>query len=580
MIEADEIIETDVLIIGGGGAASRAAIEATRYGVEVYKIVKGLYGNSGCTPHALGGIAGAFGHADPRDDWWQHFYDTVVGGALLSNQRLVEIFVKEAPQRIIELEEWGSLFDRDREGKYYQRPFGGHTYPRALSSGDRSGAEAMKGLKAEVLRLGVNVMEETMATSLLTDEDGSIAGATCLDIKNGDFLVFKARSVIVASGGMGRLYPLTFAPEGNVGNGYYAAARVGAKLLDMEFLQFHPTGIVWPPGLKGAPISEAVRAIGGRLYNIRGERFMMRYSPSWLELATRDFISRCNYKEIKEGRGTPHGGVYLSVTHIPRETIESQVPTMLDKMLNVGVDIRSEPMEIAPAAHYTDGGILVDENWSVEGVPGLYAAGEASGGVHGANRLGTNSIPELFVTGRIAGENAAKKALEMRDKEVKLDETQVNMERQVVFAPLERRDGSNPIELKNRHMELMWDYVGLVRNEGGLKHAISEMERMWNEDLPRLAVSDGCRHWNNEWLEALDLYSRLFVGLGMAKAALMRTESRAQHYREDHPYIDNENWLRNILISYRDGEIVLETRPVVFTLLKPEEAKLPEFPVI
>ncbi len=582
MTEVDEVLETDVLVVGGGGAGIVAAIESAKPGIDVTLAVKGLIGHSGCTPAALGGIAG-FYVRDPRDSWWQHFEDTVIGGAFLSDQALVEVFSKDVPMALLALEEWGCIFDRDDNGGPYLRQFGGHTYRRSVGSGDRSGTEMIKGLKARLFKSPVRILDELSITRLLTDEQGEIVGATALDIRSGKFLVIKARAVILATGGMGRVFPLAYTADWNVGDGYYMAMLAGAKVIDLEMLQWHPTAIWWPPGLRGMAGSEALRSEGGRLYNKYGERFMMKYSPEWLEVATRDFVSRSIYREYTAGNATANGGVYLSLTHIPADIIEKRLPTMFSNILSVGIDLRTEPVEITPAAHYTDGGVVVNVFWESEDVSGLYAAGEVSGGIHGGNRLGSNSLPDLMVTGTRAGQAASIRVLNLKkmDKIPKITQDQVREERLRVFAPLERRDGISPLELRDRHLDIMWQYLSVIRDEKGLKKLVAEMDAMWNEELPKVSVSDRTGTWNYEWLEALDLYPRLFMGQAMALSALMRTESRANHYREDYPDTDNKNWLKNTEVSYDpSGSTVSEmiktsTRPIRVTLLTPEAADLP-----
>ena len=582
MTEMDEVIETDVLVVGGGGAGIVAAIESAKSGADVTLAVKGLIGHSGCTPAALGGIAG-FSVRDPRDSWWQHFEDTVRGGSFLSDQGLVEVFTKDAPMALFALEDWGCIFDRDDDGGPYLRQFGGHTYRRSVSSGDRSGAEMIKGLKARLFKSPVRVLDELNVTKLLTDELGEIVGATAVDVRTGKFFVIKAKAVILATGGMGRVFPLSYTADWNVGDGYYMAMLAGARVIDLEMLQWHPTGIWWPPGLRGMAGSEALRSEGGRLYNKHGERFMVKYSPEWLEVATRDFVSRSIYREYTAGNATPNGGVYLSLTHIPPDVVEKRLPTMFANIRSVGIDLRTEPVEITPAAHYTDGGVVVNVMWESEDVPGLYAAGEVSGGIHGGNRLGSNSLPDLVVTGTRAGQAASIRVMNLKKagKAPKISQGQVKEERLRVFAPLERSDGVNPLELRDRHLDLMWQYVSVVRDGKGLEKLVAEMDVMWNEELPKVSVSDRTSTWNYEWLEVLDLYPRLFMGQAMALSALMRTESRANHYREDYPDTDNKNWLKNTVVSYDPlGSTVSEmikttTRSVPITLLTPEEAGLP-----
>ena len=582
-MKPDEVIETDILVVGAGGAGIMAAIEAAKYGVTVTMAVKGLVGHSGCTPSALGGIAG-YSVRDPKDSWWQHFVDTVVGGSFLSDQRLVELFTKQAPTVLLSLEEWGCIFDRTDEGRPYLRQFGGHSYARSVGSGDRSGAEMIKGLKAKLLKSNVKILDETYVTRLITDGKGQLAGASAVDLKSGKFILFKAYSIILGTGGMGRVFPISFTADTNIGDGYYLAMSVGARVVDMEMLQWHPTAVWWPPGLRGMAVSEAFRSEGGRLYNKYGERLMVKYSPEWLEVATRDFVSRSIYREFLKGNATEHGGVYLSLTHVPAEIIEKRLPTMLSNLASVGLDIRKDPVEITPGSHYTDGGVIVDVLWESEDVPGLYAIGEMAGGTHGGNRLGSNSLPEILVGGVGSGQAATMRTRRMKKNKIQIevDMRQVVEEQKRVFSFFDRKDGVNPLELRDRLTDLMWKNVGIIRNRQGLRKAVDEMDRIWYKELPYVNVSDGSKSWSYEWIEALDLYPRIFTGLVMAKSALQRTESRANHYREDYPYTDNQKWLKNIVVTYKAGSgsrlserLEVTARPVIMTLLRPEDVNLP-----
>lgn len=402
-----EIHHTDVLVIGSGGAGCRAAIEASKQGLDVTIISKGLSFKSGCTTLAEGGYNAAFGYVDEEDSTEAHFKDTLKGGAYLNDTKLVKILVEEAPERLGELESYGAMFDRQESGKLNQRPFGGQTFRRTCFQGDRTGHEMMTALKEEVIRRGIKTIEEMIITKLLTDdEDGSIRGACGLSLKTSDFLIFQARSTVLATGGAGWMYPVTSNAMQKTGDGYALAYQVGADLLDMEQVQFHPTGMLYPESRRGVLITEAVRGEGGRLFNSKGERFMKKYDPRG-ELATRDVVARAIYQEIIEGRGTKRGGVYLDVTHLPREVIEEKLETMLQQFLDIGIDIREEPMEVAPTAHHFMGGALINEHGETT-VKNLFAAGEVAGGVHGANRLGGNALADTQVFGRRAGEAAAR----------------------------------------------------------------------------------------------------------------------------------------------------------------------------
>lgn len=576
MIRDATIIDTDVLVIGGGGAAMRAAIAADALGTRTYMAVKGLFGHSGCTPVALAGYAAAFGNADPRDNWGVHFQDSCIGGGMVNNQKLVEILCKNAPERFKELESFGSLFDRDENQNYYQRQLGGHSYPRTCMSGDKTGGEVIRGLQCEILRREISVLADCVAVKLLKEED-RVVGCVAYDMKKGRFLVFRAKAIILASGGCGQVFKFCFAPYGKAGDANRMALEIGAELIDMELFQFHPTGYIAPESIAGQSISEGVRGDGGRLYNSKGERFMERYNPKQLELACRDFVSRCIYFEVKEGRGTKDGGVYLSLTHVPPKLIEERLPAMLDRALNYGIDVRKEPMIVYPSSHYQNGGIVVNTNWETR-VKNLFAAGESAGGVHGGNRLGSNSLPDLQVSGKIAGENAAGAALSGSFDKINI----VNFGEELSRVEGELSDvvsgdnGINPLTVRNEIKNLSWDYVGIARNEEKLKHALATIEDIKRNRMPQL--SDIGRSFNVDFIESMDVRSMVVCLEAMARAALVRKESRCGHFREDLPLPDKK-WVANIIVSQdKDGRLVLNKRPIVKTILDPEEVEMPIFP--
>jgi len=577
MIRYAPIIDTDVLVVGGGGAATRAAIAADSLGAKTTMLVKGLFGHSGCTPVALGGYAAAFGNADIRDNWQVHFKDTCIGGGMVNNQPLVEILVKNATERFKELESYGSLFDRDGNQNYFQRQLGGHSYPRTCISGDRTGAEMMRGLRCEALRREIKIISDCMALKLLK-EDGRVVGCLAYEMKKGQFFVFKAKALILASGGSGQVFKYCFAPYGKAGDANRMALEAGAELVDMEFFQFHPTGYNFPESIAGQSISEGVRGEGGRLYNILGERFMERYNPKQVELACRDFISRCIHFEVKEGRGTADGGVYLSTTHIPPEIIEERLPLMLYRGLNYDVDMRKEPMVIYPSSHYQNGGVKINTNWETK-VKNLYAAGETAGGVQGGNRLGSNSLPDLLVSGKISGENAAEAALSGKNDKVNMANFKKEVERaeKEIMDVVETDNGISPITIRNEIKNLSWDYVGIARSEEKLKHAIQTLEDIKARRLPR--IGDRGSSFNIEFIEAMDVRSLIVSLEVMARGALIRTESRCGHFREDYP-LPERNWVLNIVAHQNpDGELVFEKHPIVKTLLDPDEVEMPIFPV-
>jgi len=560
-----ETVDTDVLVIGAGGAGSRAAIEAAKSNVQVMLLSKELLGKAH-TCMAEGGYNAALANVDTADNWQAHFKDTVVGGAWLNNQRLVEVLVKEAGDRIFDLEEYGAVWDRTPEGKIMQRPFGKQTYKRTCYAADRTGHEMMQTLVEEVRRRNLDVLDEIFVTNLLTSGN-RIAGAFAIDYKTGDFLIFRAKAVVLASGGAGRLYKITTNAAQDTGDGYASAYRIGAKLVDMEMIQFHPTGMVSPKSHQGVLVTEAVRGEGGLLFNINKERFMQRYEPKLMELAGRDVVARSIATEILEGRGTPQGGVYLDVTHLPANVIEERLPSMLRQFHDVGVDIRKEPMQVAPTAHHFMGGVQINENAETN-IPGMYAAGEITGGIHGGNRLGGNALADTQVFGRRAGENAAKCAL--KNPLAPIDKKQINREIRNAKRFFKKKEGVRPFEIKNKLTNLIWDKVGIFRTGNEIQEAITEIERIKEKDLPQLCVMDNKTRYNREWIEALEIENLVLVAEMVAKAALMRTESRGAHYRRDYPKTDNQNWFINIVIEQKDSEMMFQRVPVVATIMKPE----------
>src|SRR5215208_6458 len=405
--ERHEVREHDVLIVGAGGAGLRAAIAAAERGLSVGVVSKSLLGKAH-TVMAEGGIAAAVGNVDPDDSWRQHFIDTMKAGKFINNWQMAEIFAKEAPERVIELEQWGALFNRTNEGKISQRPFGAHTYRRLCHGGDRTGLEMIRTLQEKVLATGAKVYMETTVTKLLKKDD-RVVGALAYTRESGKFIHFKAKAVVMATGGWGRIYKVTSNSWEGTGDGVILAYNVGVELVDMEMVQFHPTGMVWPPGVRGLLVTEGVRGEGGLLRNSEGVRYMENYDPEKMELSTRDVVARANYTEVQEGRGSEHGGVYLDITHLGYDGIMKKLPTMYEQFLKLAdIDISSEPMEVFPTVHYTMGGIKIDPESAASSVPGLFAAGEVAGGLHGANRLGGNSLSDLLVFGRRAGESAAE----------------------------------------------------------------------------------------------------------------------------------------------------------------------------
>lgn len=544
-----ETYQTDVLVIGSGGAGCRAAIEARKNGRDVIIVSKGLSFKSGCTTLAEGGYNAAFAYVDEEDSTEAHFKDTLKGGGYLNDRELARILVEEAPARLNELEGFGALFDRQESGLLNQRPFGGQTYRRTCFQGDRTGHEMMTALKEEVIREDIPTVEEVMITSLLWDEEGRVVGACGFSLPSTDMMLFEASSTIIATGGAGWLYPVTSNALQKTGDGYALAYRAGADLLDMEQVQFHPTGMLYPDSRRGVLVTEAVRGEGGRLINALGKRFMTNYDPRG-ELATRDVVARSIYNEIREGRGTPRGGVYLDVTHLPAELIEEKLETMLFQFLDVGLDIRKEPMEVAPTAHHVMGGSLITPKCETT-VANLYAAGEAAGGVHGANRLGGNALAETQVFGRIAGESAAKNTIKtpaaVRKEQLGAEEDRLS--------GLFKEGDYYPHQLKEELQALMWDKVAIIRNQAGLKTAFDQIQSL-KDRMDSLTVPDG-KGFNRYLQDALELENMLLVAELVTQSAIIRKESRGSHYREDYPETLKE-WNKSIVLNKKESVRFIE----------------------
>lgn len=559
-----ETVDTDVLVIGAGGAGSRAAIEAAKYNLNITLLSKELLGKAH-TCMAEGGYNAALANVDTADNWETHFKDTITGGAWINNQKLAEILVKEAADRIFDLEEYGAVWDRTPEGKIMQRPFGKQTYRRTCYASDRTGHELMATLTEEVRRQDITVLDEIFVTKLLM-ENKIVVGATAVDMKTGDLKVFRANATVLASGGAGRIYKITTNAQQDTGDGIAAAYQAGSSLVDMEMVQFHPTGMVYPEAHRGQLVTEAVRGEGGILRNSLGERFMQRYDPKLMELAGRDVVARSIATEILEGRGTKHAGIYLDVSHLEPKIIEERLPSMLRQFLDVSVDIRKEPMEVAPTAHHFMGGVRINENAEID-LKGLWAAGEVTGGVHGGNRLGGNALADTQVFGKRAGENAAKYA--SKGSKPILDRKEIKKEFDRVQGFLKRKEGIKPAEIKNKLQSLMWDKVGIFRTGQQMKEAIQEIEEMKAKDIPRLYVSGKGVRFNKEWIATLEIENMVTTAEMVAKAALIREESRGAHYRRDFPKTDNQNWFINIIIRQDKGKMAFEKTSVVVTSLKP-----------
>jgi succinate dehydrogenase / fumarate reductase, flavoprotein subunit len=542
-----ETREHDVLIIGAGGAGLRAAIEALAKGASVGVVCKSLLGKAH-TVMAEGGIAAAMANVDTADGWQPHFRDTMRGGKFLNNWRMAQLHAQEAPDRVRELEQWGALFDRTDKGAILQRAFGGHTYKRLCHVGDRTGLEMIRTLQDRGVQLGFDVYMECTVTRLLT-EGGRLAGAFGYWRENGRFIVFKAKSIVIATGGIGKAWPVTSNSWEYTGDGMTLAYQAGAELMDMEFVQFHPTGMVWPPGVQGLLVTEAVRGEGGILRNKLGERFMEKYDPKRMELSTRDVVARSIYTEVKEGRGTEHGGAYLDISHKPAEYVKKKLPSMYHQFKELAdVDITKGPMEVGPTCHYVMGGIRVDAETAQSTLPGLFAAGEAAAGLHGSNRLGGNSLSDLLVFGRRAGLAAAEHAKRVSNTGV--SEAQIAEAEKELLAPFSNPNSESPYAVHRDLQKVMQSLVGIFRTAEDLKKAFAELEQL--KARAAKASVEGSRLFNPGWHLAGELQSMLTVSEAVALSALARTESRGAHSRIDYPNYD-PLWEKKHNIIVREG---------------------------
>jgi succinate dehydrogenase / fumarate reductase flavoprotein subunit len=585
-----QLFSYDVLVIGAGGAGLRAAIEAAANGAKVGVVCKSLLGKAH-TVMAEGGIAAALANVDDRDNWRVHFADTMRGGQYLNNWRMAELHAKEAPECVRELEAWGALFDRTKDGRILQRNFGGHKYPRLAHVGDRTGLEMIRTLQDHGIHCGMDVHMECTVLSLLMDS-GRVVGACGYDREKGHFRVWQANAVVVATGGIGRAYKVTSNSWEYTGDGLALAYRVGAELQEMEFVQFHPTGMVWPISVRGILVTEGVRGEGGVLRNSEGRRFMFDEIPDlykeqtadneeegWRytqgdrnarrppELLTRDHVARCINREVKAGRGTPHGGVFLDIAwikeHLPKaeEHIKRKLPSMYHQFKQLAdLDITKEAMEVGPTTHYMMGGIRVDGDSQMSNVPGLFAAGEAAAGLHGANRLGGNSLSDLVVFGKRAGRYAAEFAKANKTNGTTVDNEQLQAIAKTALKPFDSgASGENPYQIQYDLQEAMQDLVGIVRTETEMQQALTKIADL-NARAERAGIT-GHRQYNNGWHTAIDLGSLLLVSEGVTRAALMRKESRGAQFREDFPNKDPEWGKHNIIVSRgADGEMLVEKR--------------------
>jgi succinate dehydrogenase / fumarate reductase flavoprotein subunit len=584
------VIDHDVLVIGAGGAGLRAAIEASASGLKVGLICKSLLGKAH-TVMAEGGMAAAMGNVDDRDNWRVHFADTMRGGQYLNNWRMAELHAKEAPERVHELESWGAVFDRTKDGRILQRNFGGHRYPRLAHTGDRTGLEMIRTLQDHGIHQGLDVHMECTIIGLLTDS-GRVSGALSYDRERGRFTIFRSKAVVIATGGLGRAFRISSNSWEYTGDGYAMAYEAGAALMDMEFVQFHPTGMVWPPSVRGLLVTEAVRGEGGVLRNKAGHRFMLDDIPEnyrsstadneeegWRyvtgdksarrppELLTRDHVARCINREVKAGRGSPHGGVFLDIAWIKEkvpngaEHIKRKLPSMYHQFKQLAdLDITTTPMEIGPTTHYCMGGIRVEGDTQMSSLPGLFAAGEAAAGLHGANRLGGNSLSDLIVFGKRAGQYAAEFA--KKHGAVTVNEGQVDAAAKRALAPFERgTSGENPYTVQADLQAMMQDLVGIVRQESEMKEALVKLAAL-KARAERVGVG-GNREYNNGWHTAIDLSHLLMVSEAVTRAAIERKESRGAHFRDDFPAKSDEfAKFNHVLERAADGSMKVVRQPI------------------
>jgi succinate dehydrogenase / fumarate reductase flavoprotein subunit len=584
-----QTFEYDVVIVGAGGAGLRAAIEASASGASTALVCKSLLGKAH-TVMAEGGIAAALANVDTRDSWQVHFRDTMKGGKYLNQWRMAQIHAQEAPERVRELERWGAVFDRTRDGRMLQRNFGGHTYPRLAHVGDRTGLEMIRTLQDKGVHQGIDVHMECTIRSILTDGE-RVAGCFGYQRESGRFVIFRAKSIVLATGGIGRCWEITSNSWEYTADGHAMAMWAGADLIDTEFVQFHPTGMVWPPSVKGTLITEGVRGEGGVLLNSEGKRFMFGNVPEmfqgdfaetedeanrWVnavvageipdarrppELLTRDVVARAIRKEVREGRGSPHGGVFLDIaSRRSAEEIKKKLPSMYHQFKELAdVDITAQPMEVGPTCHYTMGGVRVDAETQQSTVPGLYAAGEAAGGMHGANRLGGNSLSDLLVFGKRAGEHAARSAQQTASAgDINHDE--VARLAAEALRPFDEAGDENPYELHEQLRGVMQTLVGIVRTEDDLKTALKKIDQL-RQRATHVKVG-GNIQFNPGWHLALDLKNMFDISEAVTRAALLRTESRGGHTREDYPESLDDWGQVNVIVRQSDGAVEVDRKPL------------------
>ena len=536
-----KIIKSDVLIIGSGGAGSRAAIEVSNQGLKPLIVSKGLSFKSGCTGMAEGGYNAVFSTVDPEDTKEIHYMDTLKGGSFLNDKELIKILVDEAPDRLIDLENFGALFDRLNTCEINQRPFGGQTFKRTCFQGDRTGHEIITALKEEIIKRGIETIDEVMITSfILSKNSNKVIGAMGLNLKDSSTIFFQSKSVILASGGAGQLYPVTSNTFQKNGDGFALCYDIGCDLIDMEEVQFHPTGMISPVSKRGVLVTEAVRGEGGILLNNKNERFMTNYDPRG-ELATRDVVARSIYQEIIEGRGSENGGIFLDITHLDDDLIDEKLETMVLQFEDVGVDIKNQVMEVAPTAHHFMGGVKINSKCETT-VGNLYAAGEASGGVHGANRLGGNALADTQVFGKrageFAGENAINQNFERNEEMILSEENRIKN--------LIKKGSIKPSDVKEEIKNLMWEKVAIIRSEEGLNEALNQLLAI-NEKTKDFNIQNNDQY-NTELQNALEVINMIQVAILVVKSAILRRESRGAHFRKDFPET-KEEWNKSIVIN-------------------------------
>lgn len=535
--------ECDVLIIGSGGAGCKCGIVASKHDADVIIVSKGLTFKSGCTMLAEGGYNAVFGYVDEEDSLQLHIQDTLKGGAFLNDLSLVHKLVTESPQRLIELEDYGSLFDRQDDGRLNQRAFGGQSYRRTCFKGDQTGHEMMLGLREEVIRENITTHDEIMITKLLFDEAHTkIVGAMGLNLNDSSIVIYNSKTTVIAAGGCGWLYPVTSNASQKTGDGVMIAYNAGADVMDMEMVQFHPTGMLSPKSRRGVLITEAVRGEGGHLINSEGERFMINYD-SRQELATRDIVARAIYSEIQEGRATPLGGVYLSVEHLPEEQVRTKLHTMVQQFKDVGVDIVNEPMEVAPTAHHFMGGIKINTDCQTN-IENLYAAGEVTSGVHGANRLGGNALADTQVFGKRAGIKCSENIQSLELTAPSQSDVDDEIKR---IEDLWSHGKYDPEDIKEEIQDIMWKYVAIVRDEEGLLEAQRLLDQLKEKthdmDVPPF------KQYNNKLMMALEVISMIELAKLIVESALLRKESRGAHFRSDYPNLNDEEYLKSFVLN-------------------------------